>query len=466
MLSAALMLLTASCKSSDEGITPSDQVGITAATFGTLRRQNTTGNSYSTFVPSSATYPIFIDHIKGEIYNPDSLPVRTIPSKILLNLSFKNNSTGVLETLEKKDSFARTYYATDTLDFSKPRKIRVTSSDRAHSKDYTIDIRIHKVGVDSLKWTRLSDCNEIKGKKLITLKALSCDDAFYVLAADTFRNPSNDLCCGVQVLKKDGNEWNIEYTAQKEITVPFEQYKIPTMAVYRGKMYLLYNGELRCSDEWNASTPCNLRAILGGFDFYTDKGVKYFFYGVNDQKKIEVATEGDPMTASFIPDDMEEMQYVVGDSLPYNDYNFIATNLLTDPSMGRAIILANKQNDATNIKAPNVDKAVIWNKIIDDVPQDWCLITPAWNNHYKVLPRMPYLSATSYADGIIATGGKPNVRKLYYSNDWGTTWVTKSSINIPSGLQSTDQVAIGADDTYIYLIGGETGEVWRGQKIY
>ena len=41
MLSAALMLLTASCSSSDNDITPSDQVGITAATFGTLRRQST-----------------------------------------------------------------------------------------------------------------------------------------------------------------------------------------------------------------------------------------------------------------------------------------------------------------------------------------------------------------------------------------------------------------------------------------
>lgn len=458
MLSAALMLLTASCKSSDDGITPSDQVGITAATFGALRRQNTTGNSYSTFVPSSATYPIFIDHVKGEIYNPDSLPVRTIPSKILLNLSFKNNSSGVLETMEKKDSFAKTYYATDTLDFSKPRKIRVTSSDKAHSKDYTIDIRIHKVGVDSLKWTRMNDCNEIKGKELITLKALSSDDAFYLLAAYT-TVVSTDIYCNVQVLKTtDGNTWSTEYNpAPTKITVPFEQFKRPTMAVYRGKMYLLYEGQLRCSDDWTTSTPCNLRAILGGFED--------LFYGVNDQKKIEVATGGDPMTASFTSDGMEEMPYVVGDSLPYKDYNFIATSLLTDPSMGRAIILANKENEA-NIKAPNVDKAVIWSKIIDDVPQDWCFMTPAWNNHYKVLPRMAYLSATSYADGIIATGGYPNVRKLYYSNDWGTTWITKNSINIPSGLQSTAQVAIGADYAYIYLIGGNTGEVWRGQKIY
>lgn len=459
MLSATLLLLTASCSSSDNGITPSDQVGITAATFGALRRQNTTGNSYSTYTPSSVTYPIFIDHIKGEIYNPDSLPVRTIPSKILLTLSFKNNSSGVLESLEKKDSFVQTYFATDTLDFSKPRKIRVTSSDRAHSRDYTIDVRIHKVGVDSLKWARMNVCNAIKGKKLVTLKALSSDDALYILAADTTVDSSNDIWCSVQVLKTtDGNTWNTEYsTTPAKITVPFEQFKRPTMAVYRSKMYLLYDGQLRCSDDWTISTPCNLRAILGGF---TD-----FFYGINDQKKIEVATGGDPMTASFTSDSMEEMQYVVGDSLPYNDYNFISTSLLTDPSMGRAIILANKENDAS-IKAPNVDKAVIWSKIIDDVPQDWCLTTPAWNNHYKVLPRMAYLSATSYADGIIATGGNPNVRKLYYSNDWGTTWETKSSINIPSGLQSTAQVAIGADDTYIYLIGGETGEVWRGQKIY
>ena len=461
MLSATLMLLTASCKSSDEGITPSDQVGITAATFGALRRQNTTGNSYSTYTPSSATYPIFIDHIKGEIYNPDSLPVRTIPSKILLTLSFKNNSSGVLESLEKKDTFVQTYFATDTLDFSKPRKIRVTSSDRAHSRDYTIDVRIHKVDIDSLKWAHMNVCNAIQGKKLITLKALSSDDAFYVLAADTTVNASNgDIYCAVQVLKTtDGNTWNTEYsTPSTKITIPFEQFKRPTMAVYRGKIYLLYDGQLRCSDNWTSSTSCNLRAILGGFDDY--------FYGVNDQKKIEVATGGDPMAASFTSDSMEEMLYVTGDSLPYKDYNFIATSLLTDPSMGRAIILANKEKDATNIKAPNVDKAVIWSKIIDDVPQDWCLTTPAWNNHYKVLPRMAYLSATSYADGIIATGGYPNTRKLYYSNDWGTTWMTKSSINIPSGLQSTDQVAIGADDTYIYLIGGNTGEVWRGQKIY
>lgn len=460
MLSAALMLLTASCKSTDEGITPSDQVGITAATFGSLRRQNTTGNSYSTFVPSSTTYPIFIDHIKGEIYNPDSLPVRTIPSKILLNLSFKNNSFGVLETLEKKDSFARIYFATDTIDFSKPRKIRVISSDNAHSRNYTIDIRIHKVGVDSLKWTRMNVCNAIKGKKLITLKALSSDDAFYVLAADTTVDASNDIWCSVQVLKTtDGNTWNTEYNpAPTKITVPFEQYKRPTMAVYGNKIYLLYDGQLRCSDDWTTSTYCNLRAILGGFSD--------FFYGVNDQKRIEVVTGGDPMTASFSSDSMEDMPYVVGDSLPYNDYNFISTILLTDPTMGRAIILANKQNDATNIKAPDTDKAVIWSKIIDDVPQDWCLMTPAWNNHYKVLPRMAYLSATQYADGIIATGGYPNARKFYYSNDWGTTWETKSSINIPSGLESTAQVAIGADYSYIYLIGGETGEVWRGQKIY
>jgi hypothetical protein len=452
------MLLTASCKSSDTGITPSDQVGITAATFGALRRQNTTGNSYSTYTPSSLTYPIFIDHIKGEIYNPDSLPVRTIPSKILLNLSFKNNSSGVLETMEKKDSFAKTYYATDTLDFSKPRKIRVTSSDKAHSKDYTIDVRIHKVGVDSLKWTRMNVCDAIKGKKLITLKALSSDDAFYLLAADTTVVATN-LYCSVQVLKTtDGNTWSTEYNpAPTKITVPFAQFKRPTMAVYKNKVYLLYDGQLRCSDDWTINKPCNLRAILGGFED--------LFYGVNDQKNIEVAIGGNPMAASFVPDGMEEMPYVVGDSLPYNDYNFIATNLLTDPSMGRAIILANKENDAKNIKAPNVDKAVIWSKIIDDVPQDWCFMTPAWNNHYKVLPRMAYLSATSYADGIIATGGYPNVRKLYFSNDWGTTWVTKDTIKLPAGFQGAAQVAIVADDTYIYLIDGSNGEIWRGRRM-
>ena len=170
------------------------------------------------------------------------------------------------------------------------------------------------------------------------------------------------------------------------------------MGIYNNKIYLLNDGTLRCSDSWTSSTSCTLRAILGGYSNY--------FYGVNDQKKIMVAT-GDPMTASFSNDDMEDMTYyATGDSLPYCDFNLITTDLITDPTVGRVVLLANKQYDAKEIISPNKDLAVIWSKIIDsEMSQKWYFLNPAWENHYKVLPRMAYLSATSFGDGIIAIGG-------------------------------------------------------------
>jgi hypothetical protein len=78
---------------------------------------------------------------------------------------------------------------------------------------------------------------------------------------------------------------------------------------------------------------------------------------------------------------------------------------------------------------------------------------------------MAYLSATSFGDGIIAIGGNPTTKTLYYSNDWGTTWTTKDSIKLPAELKGTAQVAIIADNTYVYLIDGSNGEIWRGRKM-
>jgi hypothetical protein len=314
--------------------------------------------------------------------------------------------------------------------------------------------------MDSIKWSKMGICNNIINKKLIGLKAIGIDNALYLLATDTTKDALNDIYYSMQVIKStDGNTWSTEYsTPSTKIAVPFSDFRTPTMGIYNNKIYLLNDGTLRCSDNWTSGTSCTLRAILGGCSNH--------FYGVNDQKKIMVAT-GDPMTTSFSNDDMEDMTYyATGDSLPYSDFNLITTSLLTDPSVNRAVLLANKQNDAKNITAPNKDLAVIWSKIIDDeMPQKWYFINPAWDNHYKVLPRMAYLSATSFGDGIIAIGGNPTTKTLYYSNDWGTTWTTKDSIKLPAELKGTAQVAIIADNTYVYLIDGSNGEIWRGRKM-
>lgn len=103
------------------------------------------------------TYKFTIDQLRGEIYNQDSLPVHadTIVDKILIKTL--TTVSGIV-TMKDKNGEDSIININDSMDFRKPVKIRVWSSEglaefnKTKTKDYTITVRIHQFDPDSLNW--------------------------------------------------------------------------------------------------------------------------------------------------------------------------------------------------------------------------------------------------------------------------------------------------------------------------
>ncbi|TGY06455.1 DUF6242 domain-containing protein [Bacteroides acidifaciens] len=103
------------------------------------------------------TYKFTIDQQKGEIYNEDSLPVHadTIIDKILIKTLTTVSGVITMKNKADEDSIIN---INDSIDLRNPIKIKVWSTEALagispdQTKEYTIEVRVHKHDPDSLKW--------------------------------------------------------------------------------------------------------------------------------------------------------------------------------------------------------------------------------------------------------------------------------------------------------------------------
>ena len=126
----ALTLIFASClKSEDEETVSYNDTAISSFSLGTLNRyvktkakDGVTDSTYKATV-SGSKYSFKIDHLNRKIYNPDSLPYGTDVKKVVVTVSAKNSGTMFFKSMTS-DSLT-IYNSSDSLDFSKPRELRV-----------------------------------------------------------------------------------------------------------------------------------------------------------------------------------------------------------------------------------------------------------------------------------------------------------------------------------------------------
>lgn len=127
-------------------------------------------------------------------------------------------------------------------------------------------------------------------------------------------------------------------------------------------------------------------------------------------------------------------------------------------------------NDSTDYQlmigtSPLYDKAcVVWRKISEHAYRSliskWVYLPlESFNDYY--LPKMENLNLVYYNQLPLAIG---NDGKIYVSRDQGITWKTTSAYTLPDKIGTYNLTAI-ADDDYLWLVGKDTGEVWRGKII-
>ena len=160
------LVLTASCLNSDDSsITLYGDAAITDFTLGTLNKYvngkkttySASGYIFSIDQSGTGTHTFKDTTIIGRwIFNNDSLPLGTDLKHVIGSISTKSNGMAFMERLNEPgiyDSFS----STDSIDFSKPRRIRVYSSDGSNYNEYYISVDAHKEDGNVFVWKLIED---------------------------------------------------------------------------------------------------------------------------------------------------------------------------------------------------------------------------------------------------------------------------------------------------------------------
>lgn len=436
-----------SCLSdNDTEYTVYDDTALTSVTLGTLKQYRYTKStidpskdSVYTASVTGSSFPVYIDQLKREAYNVDSLPLGTDLAHVLITIGAKNNGIPVIKSLTSDSIFSISN--TDSLDFSQPREIFVYSQSGKYSQKYTITLSAHKEAADSFRWTRLADNTKIASYTKV--KALPFNKEIYLLG---------NTASGSELMKTattDGNTWT-------EVTLPTSLSVNASLTTGNGTIYIADNETIFFSTDGNAWTSTSAT------------GVKQLV-GACVDNLFALSLEGD-MLISFDGGKTWNTDQKDSDKafLPSQDISSITYTMPTNKDVHRIIMIGNRDASLN----PKDTASVVWSKIVENdklKSQPWAY-QEFESNNYKQLPCLSGLSATQYASGILAIGGKglaasnnAGFTQMYYSFDSGITWKSDSRFVLPKDFNATNATITSDDDNFLWIISTGSGQVWRGR---
>lgn len=215
----------------------------------------------STVAPKLDSVFFSIDLNHGVIFNADSLPVGTVVSKLIPDITYTSTASAVTLTQSggaKEGEIDYKTNPTDTVDFSGKVVLTVTAEDGTTKKEYRVKVNVHNMVPDSLMWDQLavtpmpSRSGEPKQQKTVSFKGTTYSlieekDGTMTMAVAT------DLIAG---------EWE-----KKPINLDFAP-DIRSMAATESALYILDNaGLLHTSSDGLAwtNTGKEWTAIIGAY---------------------------------------------------------------------------------------------------------------------------------------------------------------------------------------------------------
>lgn len=435
LITATLSL--SSCLSSDETtVEYTHDTAITAFSLGSLDRYTKTKAGKDTLLKANvkgSDYKFYIDQAQRLIYNVDSLPCGVRDTAILATISSKNNSPILLMDINKTDSVAAYYSSSDSINFSKPRFIRVYSSDYSAYAQYQVTVNVHKELPYEFKWHELAQ-NNSQLAAFSDLKAVACGDDIYVFGKTAE---------GTQVLKSainDGSAWS---SIMMNVNLSSDAYQ--SAVALEGKLYISDGGKVYASADaarWELVSSENedVKQLIGassknlyayntaaGISVSKDKGVSW------EQEKLDT-----------------DKAY-----LPKQNISMNVAGVLSAKDVENVMLLG------TRDKALNDTVATTWLRTVDyDANEDgqWNYLEIEKNKSGK----MPWLDQiiTCAADtGFVALGSNG---KWYKSQDAGLTWKQDKMVVLPAKFATEGRFAFCRDKQHYYWI-IRNGYVWRGR---
>lgn len=435
LITATLSL--SSCLSSDETtVEYTHDTAITAFSLGSLDRYTKTKAGKDTLLKANvkgSDYKFYIDQAQRLIYNVDSLPCGVRDTAILATISSKNNSPILLMDINKTDSVAAYYSSSDSINFSKPRFIRVYSSDYSAYAQYQVTVNVHKELPYEFKWHELAH-NNSQLAAFSDLKAVACGDDIYVFGKTAE---------GTKVLKSainDGSAWS---SIMMNVSLSGDAYQ--SVVALEGKLYISDGGKVYASADaatWAlvSSENADVKQLIGA----SSKNL----YAYNTAAGISVSKDkGVSWKAEKLDTDKAY--------LPTQNISMNVAGVLSAKEVENVMLLG------TRDKALNDTVATTWLRTVDyDANEDgqWNYLEIE-NNKSGKMPWLDQVITCAADTGFVALGSNG---KWYKSQDAGLTWKQDAMVVLPAKFATEGRFAFCRDKQHYYWI-IRNGYVWRGR---
>ena len=437
ILLASAGLSLSSCLGSDDdtNIEYTHDTAITAFSLGTLTRYymgKTAAQKDTTFSASvtGTNYKFVIDQTNRLIYNADSLPMGTKTSAVLATITAKQSSPLIWQDINKEDSLYY-YSSSDSVDFSKPRKLRVYNNDFTAYATYQITVNVHKEDADSFKWRSLAPQNA-ELAKLNDLKALSLGDHIYLFgktldAAKIYRSANTN-----------GASWEIVSP-----NVEFDKNLCRSVAVLDGYIYAIDNGKvLKSADGASWETVSSNTALL---QLIGSSSRCLYAYSVSG---IMVSKDGGSTWT-------EETLDADASYLPKKDWSLTTMSIRSTKDAENLLLLGTKENSQDTI-------ATVWTRTVDYYTgaEDgkWNYVEYE-NRQPNKMPALDEIQVVVGDSGLVALGSNG---KWYLSKKGGLSWTVDTTVVVPTEFDGAKRFAFVKDNNNFYWVVND-GRVWKGR---
>lgn len=382
-------------------------------------------------IVSGDEFKFVVDQRSKEVYNIDSLTFGTKVNKVATTLSY----TGVPYRYDAEKGEYVYYYSADSIDFTSPVAVRITSTDGTYHNYYTVKINVHQVDPELLVWEQqpvdaavaaLTPCRLIEREGLLYLFGKDADGAAFVSVA----NAGEPLSWAVNPIEVVASE-------------------LSSVQLFNGNFYLVADGVLYTSADavqWSvAADGYNLAALLAVSD---GEGKMW----AATAERLLYTTDG----ASF------EVAEALPQGFPLYGCSSAAYPLVTNNKILRTVLIGYADEAESG-------SASVWSKLSTE--DSWSHYEPSKEEY--ACPPLAGLQVLNYDNAFFAVGGSAVIgdkvvepfAAFYISRDNGIAWrkCTDYSLQLPKELKGCTQpfaTAVTADN-YMWIITPDAA--WRGR---
>ena len=336
--------------------------------------------------------------------------------------------------INKTDSVAAYYSSSDSINFSKPRFIRVYSSDYSAYAQYKVTVNVHKELPYEFKWHELAQ-NNSQLAAFSDLKAVACGDDIYVFGKTAE---------GTKVLKSAINNGSAWSPITMNVGLSSDAYQ--SAVALDGELYISDGGKVYASadaETWTlVSGNADVKQLIGA----SSKNLyAYTATGISVSKDKGVSWEQEKLDTD-------------ADSLPTQNISMNVAGVLSAKNVENVMLMG------TRDKALNNTIATTWLRTVD-YDDDANAEAGQWNyleiekNQSGKMPWLDQVITCAADTGFVALGSNG---KWYKSQDAGLTWKQDAMVVLPAKFATDGRFAFCRDKQHYYWI-IRNGYVWRGR---